>query len=126
MVYSVCAFAEDRIPMTLEKSGIYTIPCEVNGLKLKFVFDTGAADVHLSLVEAAFMLKNGYLEPDDFIGSGTYVMADGNISENTQVNLRNIKIGTHTLTNVTACISSNVSASLLLGQSALSKLGGIQ
>ena len=56
-IIPVSMIAEDRIPMSLEKSGIYTIPCEVNGLKLRFVFDTGASDVHLSLVEAAFMLK---------------------------------------------------------------------
>lgn len=119
----VTAIAQERIPMTLEKSGIYTIPCEVNGLKLKFVFDTGAADVHLSLVEAVFMLKNGYIDEDDFFGTGTYSMADGSISENAMVNLKTIKIGNKTIHNVQACVSSTIDASLLLGQSAIKKLG---
>ncbi len=114
---------QERIPMTIEQSGIYTVPCEVNGLKLKFIFDTGAADVHLSLVEAAFMLKNGYISSDDFIGKGKYSMADGSISENSMVNLKEIKIGNVVINNVTACISSNTKASLLLGQSAIQKLG---
>lgn len=109
--------------MTLEKSGIYTIPCEVNGLKLRFIFDTGSADVHLSLIEAAFMYKNGYITDDDFIGTGKYSMADGSVAENAIVNLRQIKIGNKTITNVTACVSSNIDASLLLGQSAINKLG---
>lgn len=80
-------FAQERIPMTLEKSGIYTIPCEVNGLRLNFVFDTGASAVHISLIEAAFMLKNGYITEDDFIGTGNYSMADGSIAENALINL---------------------------------------
>lgn len=115
--------AQQRIPMQLESSGIYTIPCEVNGLKLRFVFDTGAADVHLSLVEAAFMLKNGYISSDDFTGKGKYSMADGSITENSIVNLKEIKIGNVIINDVTACISSNIKASLLLGQSAIRKLG---
>lgn len=123
IVISVDMIAQERIPMTLEESGIYTIPCEVNGLKLKFVFDTGAADVHLSLVEAAFMLKNGYIDEDDFLGTGTYSMADGSISENAMVNLKTIKIGNTTIHNVQACVSSKIDASLLLGQSAIKKLG---
>ena len=117
------AIAQERIPMTLEESGIYTVPCEVNGLKLRFVFDTGASEVHLSLIEAAFMLKNGYIEKDDFIGKGEYSMADGTIEDNSIVNLKEIKIGNVVIKNVTACISSNVKASLLLGQSAIRKLG---
>ena len=118
----VASNAQERIRMTLE-DGIYTVPCEVNGLKLKFVFDTGAADVHLSLIEAAFMLKNGYIDSDDFLGTGTYSMADGSITENALVNLKTIKIGNTIIRNVTACISSKIDASLLLGQSAIKKLG---
>lgn len=123
LVLSFASVAQERISMTLEKSGVYTIPCEVNGLKLRFVFDTGAADVHLSLVEAAFMLKNGYIDENDFIGSGTYTMADGSILENAMVNLRTIKIGNTVIRNVKACISSKINASLLLGQSAIQKMG---
>lgn len=117
------SLADDRIPMTLDRQGIYTIPCEVNGLKLNFIFDTGAADVHLSLIEAAFMYKNGYITDEDFIGTGKYSMADGSISENSMVNLKTIKIGNTVIHNVTACISSKITASLLLGQSAIRKLG---
>ena len=119
----ISTFAQERVPMTLEKSGIYTIPCEVNGLKLRFVFDTGASEVHLSLIEAAFMYKNGYITDDDFIGTGKYSMADGSVAENAIVNLKRIKIGSKTITNVTACVSSKIDASLLLGQSAIKKLG---
>jgi len=37
----------------------------VNGLSLKFIFDTGASAISLSKSEAVFMLKSGYLSVDD-------------------------------------------------------------
>ena len=67
LCFSNVILGQERIPMTKEPSGLYTIPCEVNGLKLKLIFDTGASDVSISLVEAMFMLKNGYLTEDDLI-----------------------------------------------------------
>ena len=122
-LYLTNIFAQQRIPMQLEPSGIYTIPCEVNGLKLRFVFDTGASDVHLSLLDAAFMIKNGYIKEEDFIGKDSYSMADGSIAENAIVILKEIKIGNVIIHNVRACISKNMDAALLLGQSAINKIG---
>lgn len=119
---SISSRAEERIKMNFE-SGVYTVPCEVNGLKLRFVFDTGASDVHLSLIEAAFMLKNGYISPDDILGTDSYSMADGSIAENAIVLLKEIKIGHIVINDVRACVSSKIDASLLLGQSAIQKLG---
>lgn len=69
------------------------------------------------------MLKNGYIDEDDILGTGTYSMADGTISENAIVNLKTVKIGNITIQNVQACVSSTIDASLLLGQSAIQKLG---
>lgn len=114
---------QEKIQMTLENSGVYTVPCEVNGLRMRLIFDTGAKDVQLSSVEALFMLRNGYIDEDDFVGTGMYSTADGTISEHAIVILKTIKIGSKVLTDVKACISSNIDAPMLLGQSALSKLG---
>ncbi len=52
-----------------KKGGVYYVPCKVNGLGLKFIFDTGAGDVSISYAEAIFMLKNGYLSESDLGGS---------------------------------------------------------
>lgn len=122
IVSFIFANADEKIKMNYEH-GVYTIPCEVNGLKLQFVFDTGAADVNLSIIEAAFMLKNGYIKESDFAGSKRYSMANGDVEENDIVILREIKIGSIVLKDVKACISSKLTASLLLGQSAIRKLG---
>lgn len=120
---STTIIAQDKIEMRKELSGVYTIPCEVNGLKLRFILDTGASVVSLSLTEASFMLKNGYLKDYDITGTANIQTADGNIAENYTINLRELKIGSMVLNNVEAVVSSGIDAPLLLGQSVLDKLG---
>lgn len=56
-----CVQAQDIVPME-KKGGVYKVPCKINGLTLKSVFDTGASDVSISLTEALFMYKNDYLQ----------------------------------------------------------------
>jgi clan AA aspartic protease (TIGR02281 family) len=106
--------------------GVSVIPCKVNGLPLSFVFDTGASEVSISMTEALFMLKNGYLSEDDIVGTQKFSDATGGISEGIVINLKEIEIAGFTLHNVSASIVKNADAPLLLGQSALSKLGTFQ
>ena len=131
-VTEVAAILEDgkggdvvEIPMTPE-NGTYSVTCSVNELPLKFVFDTGASTVSISQVEANFMLKNGYLKKDDFVGTGRFVDANGNVTEGSVINLRNVEFGGVKLSNVKASVVRNQKAPLLLGQSVLSKLGKIE
>lgn len=109
-----------------EENGIYKMPCEVNGLKLRFIFDTGASDISLSLTEAVFMMKNGYLNDNDIIGSAKYSIANGDIAEGTTINLKEVTIGNLKLHNVKASVVHSLEAPLLFGQSALNKLGKIE
>ena len=115
-----------EIQMVQNQSGTYEIPCEVNGLPLSFLFDTGASDVTLSAVEALFMYRHGYLLESDKTGTQQYMIANGDIVEGTTVNIRELKIGDIVLKNVDASISHSANAPLLLGQSAISRLGTIQ
>ncbi len=123
LAFTNSVFAQDVIQMQKDESGIYTIPCEVNGLKLPFVFDTGASAVSISLTEASFMLKNGYLAHADITGTTNVQTADGKIAENYTINLKELKIGSVTLNNVKALVSSGLDAPLLLGQTVLDQLG---
>jgi clan AA aspartic protease (TIGR02281 family) len=124
---SVSQLLQGQTAIKMEKQGgVFVLPCKVNGLNLKFIMDTGASDVSISLTEAAFMLKNDYMSEKDLIGTTYYQIADGNVMEGTEVILREIEIGGKKLYNVKASISHSLSAPLLLGQSALSKLGKIQ
>ena len=114
-----------EIPFTRE-DGICKVKCHINGLPLHFVFDTGASDVTLSMVEATFMMKNNYLTSNDVIGSRHYMDANGNVSVGTLVNLRNVNLGSLNLNNVRASVVRNQKAPLLLGQSVLNRLGKIE
>ena len=113
------------VPFTKE-SGVTKVKCSINGLPLYFIFDTGASQVTISMVEANFMLKNQYITPADVIGSEHYMDANGNISEGTVLNLKNVEFGGVHLDNVRASVVRNQKAPLLLGQSVLGRLGKIE
>jgi clan AA aspartic protease (TIGR02281 family) len=122
---SAIGFSQTVIQMKKE-GGVSVIPCKVNGLNLSFVFDTGAADVSISMTEALFMLKNDYLSKDDIKGTNKYSDATGGISEGIVINLKEIDIAGFKLYNVAASIVKNSEAPLLLGQSAIKRLGKFQ
>ena len=114
-----------EVPFTKD-GGVCKVKCSINDLPLYFVFDTGASDVSISLVEANFMFKNGYLSKKDVIGSQNFVDANGDVTVGTVINLKNVTFGGHNLTNVKASVVRNQKAPLLLGQSVLGRLGRIE
>lgn len=124
-LFKLDALAQSTIQMKKEH-GVFTVPCTVNGIPLKFILDTGASDVSLSLKEADYMVKNGLLNEEDIIGNGYYQTATGNISVGVNVILREIKFGDIKLTNVVASVIQSDKAPLLLGQSVLSRIGKYQ
>lgn len=117
---SVTEIAVKRNP-----GGTFEIPCDINGLQLQMIFDTGASDVTISSVEANFMFKNGYLSDKDIKGKKYYQIANGQISEGTTITLREVKIGDAVLHNVDASVVKSQKAPLLLGQSAMERFGTI-
>lgn len=114
-----------EIPFAKENGSCY-VKCTINELPMRFVFDTGASDVSISMVEATFMMKNGYLSKSDVVGSAHYSDALGNISEGTVINLRKVQFGDLELDNVRASVVKNQKAPLLLGQTVLSRAGKIE
>ena len=118
-------FVTSEVPFTKE-DGICKVKCSINGLPLFFYFDTGAADVTISMVEATFMMKNDYLKEQDIVGSQRYMDANGNVSEGTIINLKTVDFGGLELENVKASVVRNQKAPLLLGQSVLGRLGKIE
>lgn len=114
-----------EIPFVKE-DGVCKVKCSINGLPLHFVFDTGASDVTISTVEATFMMKNGYLNSKDVIGSQRYMDANGDINVGTVINLKSVTVGNYELNNVRASVVRSQKAPLLLGQSVLGRLGKIE
>ena len=128
---NIGAGAEERVADVSEipfekENGVCKVKCKINGLPLHFVFDTGASDVTLSMVEATFMMKNGYLSGRDVVGSQRYMDANGDVSVGTVINLRDVDFGGHSINNVRASVVRNQKAPLLLGQSVLGRLGKIE
>ena len=117
--------AVTEIAIKRTPSGTFEIPCDINGLPLQMIFDTGASDVTISSVEANFMLKNGYLSDKDIKGKRYYQIANGQLSEGTVITLREVKIGDAVLKNVDASVAKSQKAPLLLGQSVMERFGTI-
>lgn len=110
----------------MEKAGgVYLVPIKVNGLDLKFIFDTGASSICLSSAEAAVMVRQGKISEDDILGQQQFQVATGGISVGTIIRLRTVDIGGVVLHNVEANVVDNIQAPLLLGQTALAKFGKV-
>ena len=119
------AVTVSEIQMKKMYGGVYEVPCDINGLPLRFILDTGASTVSISSVEASFMLKNDFLKESDIKGKDYFSTATGEIREGAIINLRRIKVGDTELRNVEASVAHNQEAPLLLGQSVLERFGTI-
>jgi aspartyl protease family protein len=106
--------------------GVRYVWIEVNGIKLRFIFDTGASNICLSPAEVTVLYRQGTLQKEDILTTEYFQDATGRISEGTKINLRIIKVGNVELKNVEATVIDNVNAPLLLGQSVLERFGSIE
>lgn len=106
-------------------NGVKYVWIEINGLRLKFIFDTGASSICISSAEATVLYRQGTLQKEDIIDIQYFQDATGKVSAGTRINLRTVKIGNRTLKNIEATVIDNAEAPLLLGQSALEKFGKI-
>ncbi len=124
LIMSMMATAQVTIQMEKE-GGVYKVPCTVNGVKMKFIFDTGAATVSMSQTMAQFLLDGEYLSESDIKGTGKSVLADGSIVNHATIILKDVEIGGMHIHNIDATVIEGQNAPLLLGQSAISELGKI-
>ena len=108
-----------------QDGGVYKVPCSVNGIKMKFIFDTGASVVSLSKSMATYMENKGYLNIKDYVGKSQTIIADGSVVDVEVVNLRDFEIGGLHLKDVVATVKDGQNVPLLMGQSAIEKLGRV-
>lgn len=102
-------------------AGGYLIAGRVNdAITLDFVLDTGASDVLIPDDAAQALVRAGKLATGDFIGTRTYVLADGSRVPSKRILLRELRVGDQRVMNVTASIGPT-RARPLLGQSFLSR-----
>lgn len=108
------------------QNGVKYVWIEINGLRLKFIFDTGASSICISTAEAAVLYRQGTLQKDDILDVQYFQDATGSISAGTRINLKTVKIGDRILNNIEAIIVDNKEAPLLLGQSVIERFGSIE
>ena len=108
-----------------KNNSVYYVPCKINGLKADFIFDTGAGMISLSAGFADKLIELGLLSKKDVIGQGSSMTADGRTHTVLVANIKDVEIGGLHLYNVKATIKEQQNAPLLLGQSAIEKLGKV-
>lgn len=108
------------------QNGVRFVWIEINGIRLRFIFDTGASSICISPAEATVLYRQGTLLKEDVLNVEYFQDATGKISEGTKVNLREVKIGNMILENVEALVVDNVEAPLLLGQTVIERFGSIE
>jgi aspartyl protease family protein len=117
---------ENRNVLKMElQNGVRYVWIEINGIRLRFIFDTGASSICISSSEASVLYRQGTLQKEDILDVQYFQDATGTISEGTRINLKTVKIGERTLNNIEATIIDNSQAPLLLGQTAFEKFGKI-
>lgn len=108
------------------ENGVKYVWIEINGIRLRFIFDTGASSICISPAEANVLYRQGTLMKEDILDKEYFQDATGKISEGTKVNLRSVKVGNKILENIEATVIDNINAPLLLGQSVLENFGKIE
>lgn len=125
-IASICTFCFGQKVISLTKqNGVYTVPCSINGIKRSLVFDTGASTVTISMQFAELLYRSGKLSDSEIKGYGKSQTASGHIVDNMAIVLRDIEISGLHLKNVDAVVIEGQNVPLLLGLSAIQKLGKV-
>jgi len=102
-------------------SGDFVVPVVINEeITLKFIVDSGAADVSIPGDVASILMRTGSLKLTDIAGEQAYRLADGSEMVSKTITLRSLKVGDIVVENVRATIAP-AEGKLLLGQTFLKR-----
>jgi clan AA aspartic protease (TIGR02281 family) len=121
---AAAALADDRgqIVSIEPHDGAFVVPVVLNDIMtVKFIVDSGSADVSIPEEVASALMRSGTLTGADLLGNKTYMLADGSLVPSKIYRMASLRIGGTVMQNVTVRISA-AKSSLLLGQSFLSRL----
>ena len=118
------AYGDVAIPFT-EEAGVKLVNVEINGsIGVHMIIDSGCSGTLISLAEADYLVRKGVLDESDIVGQQTSQIADGSLTVNTVVRLRQLLIDGQILcTDVEATVAENMNAPLLLGNEVLNRTG---
>lgn len=114
---------EVAIPF-VEQGGVKLVDVTLNQeFTVKMIIDSGCSSTLISVAEAKYLYDKGCITQNDIIGITQAQIADGSIVENMVINLRELVIGGQiSCSNVTATVSVNTQAPLLLGNEVLNRV----
>jgi gag-polyprotein putative aspartyl protease/MORN repeat len=102
--------------------GVFMLPVRINdAITIPFILDSGASVVVITADILSVLRRTGTISASDFIGTGSYTLADGSTISSDRYVLRKMAVGTHIITDVVASVAP-AKGDPLLGQSFLSKL----
>lgn len=117
---------EVDIPFRYE-GGVKYVQVKINGFGFEMIFDTGCSAATISSAEAGYLYEKGWLTDEDILGQVQSRIADGSITNDTVVNLREVVINDQLrFTDVKATVSSSSSAPLLLGNEVLDRVKSVE
>ena len=140
LVFSLCLISCDekpkRPPVNLKRSSNAIqipfedrgnnqvwIPVKMNGVTMDVLYDTGFnGTVSMSLLELQTLAKQGQFTESDILGSSYSCIADGSIVQNGVILLHSLKIANMEINNVTASVSLNQNAPILLGREVFNQI----
>lgn len=108
------------VPLKLS-GGTFIVPVTINNaIDVRFIVDSGAADVTIPADYVELLIKMGSLSENDFIGKRIFRLANGTTVPAQTFRLNSVQVGGRVLQNVTGSVSIG-SGGFLLGQSFLGR-----
>jgi hypothetical protein len=122
MTAATPAHAEE-IPLQQGQSKLFSVPVNIGGRSFSFYLDTGATGVSLPFSVGMSLVRSGAAAIADGRILGGSTLADGSVLRHVNIVIREIRVGSHTATDVPGTIALTETADMLLGQEFLSRFG---
>jgi gag-polyprotein putative aspartyl protease len=111
----------ETVQLELEH-GVYMLPVRINGqMTIPFILDSGASEIAIPADVFMTLRRTKTVDAGDYIGTGTFVTADGSQHTSERFILREIRVGDLVIRDVIANVVP-MQGEPLLGQSFLSRL----
>lgn len=110
-----------QIELPRAPDGHYYLTADINGAPIRFVVDTGASGIVMTMQDA----RKAGIDPEQLIFAGQAMTANGPV-ETARVTLRDFAVGPYQDSNVRAWVNSGEMETSLLGMSYLQRYSKIE
>ncbi|MDP4281130.1 MAG: OmpA family protein [Bacteroidota bacterium] len=114
---------ENNVPYSIASDGNMEAACIVLGQTMSFELSKGEKDVFISQDAALQLLKKGLIDKNDFKGDVTRILGEGSVADKAVFTIHEMRIGMNTVKDIDVIVSKKLKASLMMGESTLSKFG---